>query len=315
MTDYICILDFEATCWDQHDRRYPNEIIEFPSVLLKWDNTPLHDVSKRKKYIVQEVARIQLYVKPAVNPIVSEFCTNLTGITQKQVDQGVDLRVAIETHLRWIASIAPTNKVTIVTHGDWDLKIMLPADLKNISYEPDELYTRYVNLKDLFNAIVPEKQGKGTGMVKMLNHLKLGLEGRHHSGIDDCHNIARMFIKLVDLSGGLDKKIFANNVKITNVSREIKHIYPEYILDEQKIGQEHAQKHKKIHNGKHGEKYNRRRNIKPMLAMCDKKQMQDKIPKDDQNNEQYFEQCFEQDNEHNNDNDNQHDGEQDIFNF
>lgn len=33
-------------------------------------------------------------------------------------------------------------------------------------------------------------------MAAMLNILKLGLEGRHHSGIDDCKNIARIVERL-----------------------------------------------------------------------------------------------------------------------
>lgn len=214
MTKYICILDFEATCWE--DKRFPNEIIEFPSILLKWNENQLDDISKRKQYTIQEIARIQLFVKPAINPIVSDFCTELTGISQKQVNDGIDLKSAIETHLQWITSIASTDEVTIVTHGDWDLKIMLPMDLKNISYQPNELYNRYTNIKDLFNIIVPEKERKqkSNGMIKMLSNLKLKPEGRHHSGIDDCHNIARIFIKLVDM--GLDKTVFANNIKLTN---------------------------------------------------------------------------------------------------
>lgn len=262
MTDYVCILDFEALCWE--DKRFPNEIIEFPSVLLKWEENQLHDISKKKKYTIREVARIQLFVKPAVNPFVSDFCTELTGITQKQVDDGIDLKSAIETHLNWIKNIAPTDKVTIATHGDWDLKIMLPMDLKNISYEPDEIYTRYVNIKDIFHILEPKK--KGMGMIKMLGHLGLKPNGRHHSGIDDCHNIGRIFSQLVDK--GLDKKMFANNVKPVNQWSDelqiIKHIYRDY-FDEQ----DDVQKHKKVHNKKHNQKYN-----KNQVQVYGKKQIQ-----------------------------------------
>jgi inhibitor of KinA sporulation pathway (predicted exonuclease) len=244
MTNYICILDFEATCWE--DKRFPNEIIEFPSILLKWEENPLDDISKRKQYTIQEISRIQLFVKPAINPIVSDFCNELTGISQKQVDAGIDLKSAIETHLQWITHIVPTDQVTIVTHGDWDLKIMLPMDLKNISYEPNEIYNRYTNIKDLFNIIVPERdrKAKSNGLIKMLGNLKLKPEGRHHSGIDDCHNIARIFIKLVDM--GLNKTVFANNMKSTNKDYDV---------------QKDNKKTKKDHNKKHGQKYNKRHNI------------------------------------------------------
>jgi ERI1 exoribonuclease 3 len=180
MTEYICILDFEATCWyDNSD----HEIIEFPSVLLRWQDSE-----------IKEVSRFQQFVKPLNNPIVSDFCTELTGITQKQIDHGIDLKSTVEAHLKWITGITNQNNVTIVTCGDWDMNKMLPRDLKNISYVPNKLYARYVNIKELFRIAAGIK---GTSMLKMLKHINMDVEGRHHSGIDDCHNIARIFIELV----------------------------------------------------------------------------------------------------------------------
>lgn len=35
-------------------------------------------------------------------------------------------------------------------------------------------------------------------MEGMLNFLKLKLEGRHHSGIDDARNISKIILKLID---------------------------------------------------------------------------------------------------------------------
>jgi ERI1 exoribonuclease 3 len=151
-----------------------------------------------------------MFIKPMHRPTVSDFCHSLTGISQRQVDQGLRLADALEKHLNWLQSIAPTDRITILTHGDWDLGTMLPMDLKNIGYgrAPDQIYQRYVNIKDLFQKIT---KIKGAGLMKMLHHLKLEPDGRHHSGIDDCHNIARMFIKLVHK--GLDKKMFIHNMK------------------------------------------------------------------------------------------------------
>ena len=218
MTDYICVLDFEATCWEEN---LNHEIIEFPSVLLSWNPVPIHVMSKKKKYEINEVSRKQLFVKPLINPTVSKFCHKLTGITQKQVDNGICIKTALSQHLKWLTGISETNRITIVTHGDWDLKTMLPMDLKNYPAfgDLDEIYMRYVNIKDLFHQITGIK---GTGMVKMLAHLKLKQEGRHHSGIDDCHNIARMFMKLVDK--GLDKKRFLDNVKYVDYMKFMKNI-------------------------------------------------------------------------------------------
>merc|ERR1711988_1134748 len=51
---HIVVLDFEATCCDVSGRSYPNEIIEFPSVLLD-----------RSGKVLDE---FQVYVKPVKNP-------------------------------------------------------------------------------------------------------------------------------------------------------------------------------------------------------------------------------------------------------
>ena len=198
MTDYICVLDFEATCFNNSKN---HEIIEFPSILLKWENDT-----------IIQVHRIQLYVKPKMYPIVSKFCRELTGITQEIVNQGIPLETAIEKHLSWLNTCSNNqlNKITIVTCGQWDLKTMLPQDLENINngMRPDKIYTRFVNIKDLFEDV--EQCGLAGSMVQMLKYYNLELEGRHHSGLDDCHNIARIFRKLVD--NGLTKQIFLKNV-------------------------------------------------------------------------------------------------------
>ena len=246
MTDYICVLDFEATCWYENSN---HEIIEFPSVLLKWDNDQLQDNSNqydsnqdnsnqydsnqdnsnKDTHGLKEIARFQQFVKPLNNPCVSDFCTELTGITQKQVNNGIDLKSAIEAHLKWITDITKSKNVTIVTCGDWDLNKMLPLDLKNISYEPNELYARYANIKDLFKIATGIK---GTGMKKMLDKLNLNIEGRHHSGIDDCHNIARIFIELV--KKGLSKQNLLDNIK-----------FVEYCTIRRNPGGKNRQKYKK----------------------------------------------------------------------
>ena len=197
MTDYICILDFEATCWDNSK---DHEIIEFPSVLLKWDDD-------NKITIVDE---FQKFVKPKNYPVVSEFCRKLTGITQEIVDsKGIDLRSAIKSHASWLNEHAIQTNITIVTCGRWDLKTMLPADLKHISMIPEKIYMRFVNLKDIFEGVV--QCGQSGSMVNMLDHFKLGLQGRHHSGIDDCRNMVRIFERLVE--NGLSKEKFLNSLQ------------------------------------------------------------------------------------------------------
>ncbi|CAF1431959.1 unnamed protein product, partial [Adineta steineri] len=66
--EYIAVVDFEATCEDQQDN-YQNEIIEFPIVLINVQQQTIVD-------------KFQSYCRPIINPILSKFCTDLTGIEQ-----------------------------------------------------------------------------------------------------------------------------------------------------------------------------------------------------------------------------------------
>lgn len=186
MTKYICVLDFEATCDDK--QRWTHEIIEFPSVLLEWSD--IHS-----KYI--QKSEIQIYCKPVEHPILTDFCTKLTGITQKQVDRGIPLSKAIKDHYMWLLAElsdvelgdAGMGQVMIATWGDWDLNIMLKTECKRKGINVPKIYTKYYNVKRLFSEVFKVKK---QGMAEALGMCRLPLVGRHHSGIDDCRNICTL---------------------------------------------------------------------------------------------------------------------------
>eukprot|EP01105_Mastigella_eilhardi_P014418 TRINITY_DN3289_c0_g1_i1.p1 TRINITY_DN3289_c0_g1~~TRINITY_DN3289_c0_g1_i1.p1 ORF type:complete len:592 (+),score=140.92 TRINITY_DN3289_c0_g1_i1:156-1931(+) len=191
LVDYFIVLDFEATC-DDNQTPHPQEIIEFPSVL----------VSAKTLQIESEFHR---YIKPTVHPTLSPFCTALTGITQEMVDHGVPLEQALQEHRDWMVEhgllngedpTAPARHTSIfVTCGDWDLRICLPNQLKFTNEKPPAyLIDNHLNIKHAFTSQCHQPT---TGMAGMLHALALPLEGRHHSGIDDCRNIARILVTLL----------------------------------------------------------------------------------------------------------------------
>mmetsp|Transcript_40053 Transcript_40053/g.55653 ORF Transcript_40053/g.55653 Transcript_40053/m.55653 type:complete len:354 (+) Transcript_40053:81-1142(+) len=89
--DYLVVLDFEWTA-DNKPGFGPAEIIEFPSVLV------------RTKFPFEIVDEFQVYVRPEVHPILTPFIKHLTGISQDQVDRGVDLGTALDMYHSWLAS-------------------------------------------------------------------------------------------------------------------------------------------------------------------------------------------------------------------
>lgn len=87
--DTFLVLDVEATCeatrkyrnishgYETGSFQYPNEIIEFPVVLLRW-NEDRHEL--------ETAAVFHSYVRPTFRPRLTKFCRDLTGVTQTQVD-------------------------------------------------------------------------------------------------------------------------------------------------------------------------------------------------------------------------------------
>ena len=205
---YICVLDFEATCWDDDGKsRWRMEIIEFPSVLIEWNT---------KTGKTRRLGEFQEYCKPLASE-VSPFCEELTGITQETVNQGGKFPEVIRRHYKWLKTLIPVEQrdVYIMTVGQWDLAIQLPRDLKrwNMTLKNiPKVYKRFYNIKADFVKFIKPKNKRGFGMAKMLKFLNLKLDGRHHSGIDDCKNTAKIFEKLVR------KGIRFENLKLNLVS-------------------------------------------------------------------------------------------------
>ncbi|KAF9521063.1 hypothetical protein BS47DRAFT_1357014 [Hydnum rufescens UP504] len=80
--DSFLVVDVEATCCEGAGFDYPNEIIEWPVVLLRWADK---DEDGRASELVK-VAEFRSYVRPSWRPVLSPFCTSLTGITQADVN-------------------------------------------------------------------------------------------------------------------------------------------------------------------------------------------------------------------------------------
>jgi len=83
-----------------------------------------------------------------------------------------------------------------VTCGNWDLNTILPKDCKRhgIYYYPD-IYKRFINIKISYQNTL--NTPKKYGLVNMMKFSGLKMDGRHHSGIDDCRNTGKLFHYLI----------------------------------------------------------------------------------------------------------------------
>jgi len=184
---FVAILDFEKTC-ERDAVLSPQEIIEVPTLLL--------DLSSEAPRLVSEFHE---HVRPTRHPQLSAFCTELTGITQAQIDAAAPLSTVMDRHVAWLerhGALADGRNVLFVTCGDYDLKRSLAED-PNVDHDAlPACYGRWCNLKRAFAAHRGQKR-QPAGMAEMLDALGLPLEGQHLSGIDDCRNLARVVRSLL----------------------------------------------------------------------------------------------------------------------
>lgn len=205
MEYYLCILDFEATCWSSmnNSNTYQMEIIEFPSILYK--------INEQDK-IYTYVSEFSKYVRPIMNPTLSEFCTELTGITQETVDVADTFDIVYIQHQEWLHQHVPDGKeLIIVTCGDWDLGTQLPRELKNKKLKLHPYYNKYMNIKNPYKSLYKVNP---KGMMGMLDYLKIQHEGRHHSGIDDTRNIAKIMLRILSDGYTYDKFYIKKSIEL-----------------------------------------------------------------------------------------------------
>ncbi|XP_054993108.1 ERI1 exoribonuclease 2 isoform X1 [Sorex araneus] len=196
--DYLIVIDFESTCWNDGKRHHDQEIIEFPAVLL---NTSTGEVE----------SEFHAYVQPQEHPVLSTFCMELTGIKQAQVDEGVPLKICLSQFSKWIHTIQEQKKIifdtgvsdlstseaklcAFVTWSDWDLGVCLEYECKRKQLLKPTFLNSWIDLRVTYKQFYRRKPKGLSGALK-----EVGIEflGREHSGLDDSRNTALLAWKMI----------------------------------------------------------------------------------------------------------------------
>ncbi len=174
--NYI-ILDLEATCWKDRSIQKQNEIIEIGAVKINDKGEPQDEFCE--------------FIKPKLNPVLSDFCKELTTITQEEIDIADPYENVIERFKNWIDVEEP---YVLCSWGFYDKKqFQKDCELHNLSIDWLE---NHISLKHQYAKI--KNLRKPIGMGGALKKEKLTLEGTHHRGIDDARNIAKIFIANIE---------------------------------------------------------------------------------------------------------------------
>ncbi|XP_058237030.1 ERI1 exoribonuclease 2 [Hemibagrus wyckioides] len=195
---YLIIIDFESTCWKEKNN-HGQEIIEFPAVLM---NTHTGQIE----------SEFHSYVQPQEHPLLSSFCTELTGITQEQVEAGLPLQICLSRFTRWLHTLQQERDVVFLsddththttaarkpcaflTWSDWDLGVCLQYECKRKQITKPESLNSWIDLRATYRIFYNRKP---KGLNGALQDLGIEFSGREHSGLDDARNTARLAWRMI----------------------------------------------------------------------------------------------------------------------
>jgi inhibitor of KinA sporulation pathway (predicted exonuclease) len=171
LLDLLLVIDVEATCWEgELPPGQENEIIEIGICTLD-----IATGERREKR--------SLLVKPERSQ-VSPFCTQLTTLTQEQVDQGISFVEACAL----LRDEYLSRERVWASYGDYDrAQFERQCRTRQIEYP---FGSRHINVKTLF--ALAYGLPREVGMARALEVAGIPLEGTHHRGDDDAWNIAAL---------------------------------------------------------------------------------------------------------------------------
>jgi hypothetical protein len=116
------IYDLEYTTWSGANERHWSgkdeyrEIIRIGAISIDLDN-------------LQEIEALDVFVKPSVNPVLSDYCVKLTDITNEQIQaEGITLHEALHKFIDFV------GKRNTFCYGEDILNILENLRLNNIAF-------------------------------------------------------------------------------------------------------------------------------------------------------------------------------------
>lgn len=169
---HFIIYDLEATCWRS---RAPKrvEVIEIGAVKVD-ENLDIID-------------EFCMFIKPLLHPEISKFCTQLTSITQADVNHAPEFDEAIEAFEEWMAP--HQVRTVLMSWGEFDKRQLLSdGELHQIEMP----WLRYhACLQHHYSKWKGSKNQIGLKSALELEGLKYS--GTQHRAIEDARNMAKLF--------------------------------------------------------------------------------------------------------------------------
>ncbi|WP_137939851.1 3'-5' exonuclease [Chitinivorax sp. B] len=170
---YYLIIDFEATCCNR--RSIPSremEIIEIGAAMVQGES-------------LQVVSTFQSFIRPIRHARLTTFCTELTSITQADVDAAPHFTQAVSALKAWLGQYPG---YLFGSWGDYDRR-QLQQDC-GLHQVPYPIASEHLNVKKAF--AVQQQLSRAYGLGQAIQLAGLQFAGTQHRGIDDALNIVRL---------------------------------------------------------------------------------------------------------------------------
>lgn len=174
---HLLIVDLESTCFERgkEPSQFFSEIIEIGAVVLNPSTFTIVD-------------EFQAFIKPTVFPALSNFCKNLTTITQEDVENGASISQAIGD----IQAFSKKYDAIFSSWGFYDKKQF--QQVCNYFHLPYPFSDEHISIKHQHGSFYKKRP---MGMDKALEMHSIPLNGTHHRGLDDAKNIAKLASRMI----------------------------------------------------------------------------------------------------------------------
>jgi len=189
----LLIIDLEATCWDKD--KYPElrEKQEKEMETIEIGGTLLSPSNESGKFELVVVDSFSTFIKPIRNLILSDYCRNLTSITQEDVNGAPEFSQALPVFVRAVERHLGGGSIQNIVWASWG-NYDRNQLLRDCAYHKVEYpFGVHWNVKVAYSRNRGVK--KGFGVWKALQQCDMEFEGVRHRGIDDTKNIARIVQK------------------------------------------------------------------------------------------------------------------------
>ena len=183
---YLYCVDLEATCDEVGESESPRP----PAVVPEQMETIEIGLVVIDLETLEVVDEFQRFVRPQINPILTDFCKQLTSIQQTDVDNA---RTYVEVGRELGAFIARYPNAAWASWGDYDAR-QLERDAGFAACPSLLAGLQHFNVRKWHKGLY-DNQPKG--LQQTVEAMGLLWQGTYHRGIDDAKNVASIIKEML----------------------------------------------------------------------------------------------------------------------